>query len=92
MKQHIPTIADLLACTLGIGEAKQITLSLAGNTQESDWPSSVSRTIEASTRKANAIYIREVVTAEPTATSCLRTGSDRQGMVFVKAECRIHAR
>jgi hypothetical protein len=92
MKQHIPTIADLLACTLGIGEAKQITLSLAGNTQESDWASSVSKTIEAATKKASAIYVHEIVTAEPTATSCLSTGSHRQGMVFVKAECRIHAR
>ena len=92
MKQHIPTIADLLACTLGIGEAKQITLSLAGNTQGRDLSSSVSKTIEAASKKTNSIYIREVVTAEPTATSCLRTGSDRQSIVFVKAECRIHAR
>jgi len=92
MKQHIPTIADLLACTLGIGEAKQITLSLAGKTQESDWASGVSKNIQAATKKANAIYIREVVTAEPTSTSCVGPGSDRQGMVFVKAECRIHAR
>jgi hypothetical protein len=87
MKQHIPTIADLLACTLGIGEAKQITLSLAGDNQESDWASSVGKTVEAAAKKAHAIYIREVVMAEPNATSSLKPGVD-QGMVFVKAECR----
>ncbi len=94
MKKHILTIAALLASTIGIAEAREITLwvSGSGSAQESDRASAVSEATEAATEQANALCVGEVVTVEPTGTSCLGGDGDIPFtcLAFVKAECRIH--
>ncbi len=93
MKKHILTIAALLASTIGIAGARELTLwvSGSGTAQESDRASAVSEATDTATQQANAVCIGEVVNVEPTGTSCFGGGdSPYTCMVFVKAECRIH--
>lgn len=93
MKKSILTAAVLLASTIGIANAREITMwvSGSGTAQESDRASAVSEARETATEQANAVCIGEVVNVEPTGTSCFGGGdSPYTCMVFVKAECRIH--
>jgi hypothetical protein len=93
MKRNLLIIAALLASTVGIAGAREITLwvSGAGTAQESDRTSAVSEATETATEQANAVCIGEVVNVEPTGTSCFGGGdSPYTCMVFVKAQCRIH--
>jgi hypothetical protein len=94
MKKHILTIAALLASTIGVAEARELTIWITGGgtAQESDRGSAVSEATEQATEQANATCIGEVVNVEPTGTSCFGGDGDSPYtcMVFVKAECRIH--
>jgi len=92
MKKSI--LAVVLASTIGIAGAKELTLWVngSGTAQESDRSSAVSEATQAATEQANATCIGEVVNVEPTGTSCFG-GDDNNPytcMVFVKAQCRIH--
>jgi hypothetical protein len=94
MKKYILTIAALLASTIGVAGARELTLwvSGSGTAQESDRASAVSEATDQATQMANATCIGEVVNVEPTGTSCFGGDNDSPYtcMVFVKAECRIH--
>jgi len=78
MKKSILTIAVLLASTIGVAGAKELTLWVTGGgtAQESDRASAVSEATEAATEQANALCIGEVVNVEPTGTSCLGGDGD----------------
>jgi len=95
MKRHILTFAALLSFTIGIAQARDITLWVTGSgtAQEADQASAVSEATQAATEQANAICIGVVEVVEPTGTSCFGGGdSPYSCVVVVKAECQIHTR